>query len=286
MALTAASFAVFVANHGDVAVISIEKTLGSTPREDGAFMLVSAEAILGTIGGGQLEFLAIKRARRLLAEGRHADRLDVPLGPEIGQCCGGRVLVRLERLTASRADTLCDRLAAAADRRCLVHVYGAGHVGQALARALALLPLRVLVVDTRAAELEGLPSQVMTRIAAMPESLARTAPTGTSHVIVTHDHALDFMIAREALARSDAPYVGMIGSRTKRNSFRSWYLAEGGTAEGFSRLVCPIGAQGLGDKRPEVIAALAAAEILVHIGRGEADVSRAQADQSGVGVHD
>ena len=103
----------------------------------------------------------------------------------------------------------------------------------------------------------------------------RSAPAGSSYVILTHDHALDFLIAAEALKRADAPYVGMVGSRTKRARFRSWYFAEaGGTQEQFERLVLPIGGRafpdGLGDKRPEVIAALAAAEILVQIGRGEA----------------
>ena len=101
------------------------------------------------------------------------------------------------------------------------------------------------------------------------------APKGSSYVILTHDHALDFLIAAEALKRDDAPYVGMVGSRTKRAKFKSWYRAEaGGTAGALDRLVLPIGGRafpdGLGDKRPEVIAALAAAEIMVQIGRGEA----------------
>ena len=104
----------------------------------------------------------------------------------------------------------------------------------------------------------------------MPEAAVRSAPAASSYVILTHDHALDFLIGAEALKRSDAPYVGMVGSKTKRAKFRSWYLTEaGGNAEAFERLVLPIGGRafpdGLGDKRPEVIAALAAAEILVQI---------------------
>jgi xanthine dehydrogenase accessory factor len=108
----------------------------------------------------------------------------------------------------------------------------------------------------------------------MPEAIVRAAPIGSAFVILTHDHALDFLIGHEALKRFDSPYVGMVGSKSKRAKFRSWYLGEGGDPVAFDRLVLPIGGAaypaGLGDKRPEVIAALAAAEIMVHIGRGEA----------------
>jgi xanthine dehydrogenase accessory factor len=147
-------------------------------------------------------------------------------------------------------------------------------VGQALAKALALLPLHVHVVDTRPDELVGLPETVEALAVPMPEAVVRAAPIGSAYVILTHDHALDFLIAHEALARFDSPYVGMVGSKSKRAKFRSWYLGEGGDAAAFERLVLPIGGKaypaGLGDKRPEVIAALAAAEIMVHIGAGEA----------------
>ena len=159
-----------------------------------------------------------------------------------------------------------------------VFIFGAGHVGHALAQALTLLPVKVTVIDTRADELQGLPAGVAAKATAMPEALVRQAPQGTAHVIVTHDHALDFLIAQEALSRDDAPYVGMIGSRTKRAKFVHWFKAEGGDPQILNRLVMPIGQlggsgeKGSGDKRPEVIAALAAAEIMVHIGRREVDL--------------
>ncbi len=88
----------------------------------------------------------------------------------------------------------------------------------------------------------------------------RQAAPGVAFVVMTHDHALDFLIVREALARGDAAYVGMIGSRTKRVSFLRW-LREAGEVE-TGRLVCPIGAAGRPDKRPAVIAAFVAAEIM------------------------
>jgi xanthine dehydrogenase accessory factor len=104
--------------------------------------------------------------------------------------------------------------------------------------------------------------------------VVRAAPAGSAFVIMTHDHALDFLIAFEALGRADCAYVGMVGSKTKRAKFASWFLEQGGKREALERLVLPIGAQGLGDKRPSVIAVLAAAEIMVQIGGREATNGR------------
>jgi xanthine dehydrogenase accessory factor len=196
--------------------------------------------------------------------------MDVPLGPEIGQCCGGRVTVSLKVVTPELGAMLLGRVRESEAERPHVYLFGSGHVGKALARALAALPLSVHVIDTRPNELHDLPEGIDARAVPMPEAVVRSAPAGSSFVILTHDHALDFMIAAEALKRGDAPYVGMVGSRTKRAKFASWYRGEGGTEEALARLTLPIGDLGLVDKRPEVIAALAAAEIMVQIGRGEA----------------
>lgn len=274
MTLSAQSLRAFLSTHP--AAISAELTAvrGSSPREAGAFMVVSAEAQIGTIGGGALEYMVIDRARQVLRKGEHEDSLDIPLGPEIGQCCGGRVDVALRRVTPVIAKALVRRLEAEVAGRPPVYLFGSGHVGHALARALAALPLKVHVVDTRPDELVDLPATVETHAVALPEAMVRSAPEGSSFVILTHDHALDFLIAAEALQRPDAPYVGMVGSRTKKARFRNWYLSEDYPAAALARLVLPIGGkafpEGLGDKRPEVIAALAAAEIMVQIGRGEA----------------
>ena len=108
-----------------------------------------------------------------------------------------------------------------------------------------------------------MPEAVETRLTAVPEEVVRAAPPGAAFVVLTHDHALDFLIVAEALRRDDAAYVGMIGSRTKKATFRSWYLkTAGGSVIAFSRLVSPIGGSAVDDKRPAVIAALAAAEIM------------------------
>lgn len=265
----------FLASARPIALVEVADTKGSTPREKGAFMLVSSVAIHGTIGGGQLEYMAIDKARQLLRSQATPDgidasepcvMLDVPLGPEIGQCCGGRVKVSIRPVD----DAITIDLAAAAERQegRLPHVYvfGGGHVGKALAASIALLPVHAVVVETRPEELEDMPDGVEKRLTPMPETVVRKAPAGSAFAVLTHDHALDFLIVAEALKRNDAAYVGMIGSGTKKATFRSWFLkTAGGTEDDCRRLVSPIGGDTVKDKRPAVIAALAAAEIMTAV---------------------
>lgn len=280
MSISSREIRTFLTANPAAIVAELTAVRGSSPREAGTFMLVSPEAQTGTIGGGALEYMVIDRARQVLRDGEHEDSLDIPLGPEIGQCCGGRVDVSLKRVTAAETRRLVGKLEAEAAARPHVYLFGSGHVGHALARALSALPMRVHVVDTRPDELVNLPENVEVHAVAMPEAVVRNAPNGSAFVILTHDHALDFLIAAEALQRTDAPYIGMVGSKTKKARFRSWYLGEGYPAAPLDRLVLPIGGKvfpdGLGDKRPEVIAALAAAEILVHIGAREVEDLKAR----------
>lgn len=280
MTTRSAELASFFASEPVAIVAELTSVRGSSPREQGTFMLVGAKSEFGTIGGGALEYMVIEHARRLIVEGRHSEMMDVPLGPEIGQCCGGRVGVSLLNVTAAMRAELADRIEAEDALQPHVLIFGAGHVGRVLAQMLSLLPVQVQVIDTRAEELALLAPEIAQRLVAMPEAIVRNAPAGSLYVILTHDHALDFLIAQEALARTDSPYVGMVGSRTKRAKFASWFKGEGGTEAALSRLVLPIGDQGIVDKRPAVIAALAAAEIMVHISRREAEIVSVQGTKS------
>lgn len=275
-----AALTTFFAANPDAIVCTLSSVRGSSPRAQGTFMLVGRTDLFGTIGGGALEYMVIEHARRLIANGQAEEAMDVPLGPEIGQCCGGRVEVTLRYADAASREALAAVVADEDAALPHVYVFGAGHVGRALAKMLALLPVQLEVVDTRREELDELPPEIKSSVVAMPEAVVRSAPQGSSYVILTHDHALDFLIAQEALTRVDAPYVGMVGSQTKRAKFSNWFRAEGGDAKALERLVLPIGQMGLGDKRPEVIAALAAAEIMVHIGQREAEIARARAPRS------
>lgn len=277
MTTRSAELAAFFADNPETIVCTLASVRGSSPREQGAFMLVGPRALFGTIGGGALEYLVIEHARRLISSGEAQAVMDVPLGPEIGQCCGGRVGVSLCFADAALREELSRTVAAEDAALPHVYVFGAGHVGRSLAQILALLPVRLEVIDTRREELDLLPSAISSRLVALPEAVIRSAPEGSSFVILTHDHALDFLLAQEALGRTDAAYIGMVGSETKRAKFSSWFREQGGNADALRRLVSPIGAQGLGDKRPSVIAALAAAEIMVHIARREAENVRAHA---------
>ena len=301
----------FLASAGPLALVEVAGTKGSTPRETGAFMLVSPAAIHGTIGGGQLEYMAIDKARQMLrnlpsspplltpplkgegganvaespsplrggvrgggnatdvADGMRIDvhevcaTLDIPLGPEIGQCCGGRVEVAITPVDGRIAADLVAAAERQEERLPHLYIFGGGHVGKALAAAVALLPARTIVVETRADELEDMPDGVEKRLTPVPEQAVREAPAGSAFAVLTHDHALDFLIVAEALKREDAAYVGMIGSKTKKATFRSWFLKTArGTEAEFAQLVSPIGGDAVKDKRPQVIAALAAAEMM------------------------
>lgn len=260
----------FLNKRPDSVLIEVTDVKGSAPRDAGAWMLVARDMIFRTIGGGQLEYMAIDQARKILAGGKDSpidvSPMNVPLGPEIGQCCGGRVALSFKRINRGLAEELVAKGDAEMATRPHVYVFGAGHVGDALAYALSLTPVRVILVDTREAELMAVDAPgVETCLSAMPEQVVRTAPPASAFVVLTHDHALDFLIVAEALQRRDAVYVGMIGSKTKRATFKNWLKREIGNADLLENLVCPVGGAIVKDKRPEVIAALATAEILTAV---------------------
>ncbi|SNT74406.1 xanthine dehydrogenase accessory protein XdhC [Paracoccus seriniphilus] len=230
--------------------VRVAQTFGSTPREAGAEMFVGPDSVTGTIGGGQLEYMAIDRARQMLAQDQASASIEIPLGPEIGQCCGGRVVLTLDRKPATPRH----------EPRVLI--FGAGHVGRALALALLPLPVQAELIDERPHELSRAAAGIRTRLTPLPEELLRTAPAGSAAAILTHDHALDFLLATEALARGDMVYVGMIGSATKRARFNRFARSKGIDP---TPLTCPIGTGFSSDKRPEVIAAFTAAELMARL---------------------
>ena len=240
---------------------SIVRTIGSSPRNSDTEMFISETDTLGTIGGGQLEYLVINHSKKMIAENIKKDILKISLGPEIGQCCGGKVEVSLlemyekdKRLALNRFDK---------KDKNLPHVYvmGAGHVGRALALQLQHLPVRCVLIDSRVDELAKCSADVETRLSAIPEEDIKSAPRGSAYVILTHDHALDFILCGAALDRHDAKYVGMIGSKTKRVKFKKWYQVnyDNNLIRDFT---CPIGNLKNQDKRPSIIASFVAAEVI------------------------
>lgn len=257
------SLEAFLEREYKLVIVEIKETFGSTPREAGAFMLVSPTDAYDTIGGGQMEHMAIDNARALLAGVGDQFEMDIALGPDIGQCCGGRVILGFRIGDDAGRTALDAKLKQKVETLPEVWLFGAGHVGRALADALLLLPLKTYAVETRRHELDLMSAGASHRLVAMPEAIVKDIVPGSAVVILTHDHALDFLIAKEALARDDLAYVGMIGSKTKRATFASWAKKEGLGEEAIGRLVLPIGGKGVSDKRPSVIAAMTSAEILV-----------------------
>jgi xanthine dehydrogenase accessory factor len=227
-------------------LVTVLAAKGSTPREAGAKMAVSADGLAGTIGGGNLEHQCEATARDLLAAGAEGPSTrDFPLGPALGQCCGGHVTVLFEVL---RPPTL------------QIGLFGAGHVGKALVKLLADLPCRVTWIDSRPEALKAnLPPNVIPVRSAQPVQAVGALAPGTLVLVMTHDHQLDFDIVVAALGRPDLPAVGLIGSDTKRARFVSRLQRLGITAE---RLICPIGLPGIEGKEPAVVAVSVAAQIL------------------------
>lgn len=263
----------FLNEHRPIVQVTVTEALGSTPREAGTVMFVSGTAEYGTIGGGQLEYLAIERARKILTDESAGDEMAVPLGPEIGQCCGGRVVLTFRRMNRANVAAAVRAFRKAEETRPEVYIFGAGHVGRALADYLSLLPVRPVLIDERADELAKCSANIDTRHSALPDAEIRIARPGAAYVILTHDHALDFLLVAETLARGDAAYVGMIGSATKRAKLLTYCRAEYPSLQ-TSSLICPIGSNESGDKRPEVIAAFVAAEILEVLTRPVVEASR------------
>lgn len=264
--------------HAGAILVTVTRALGSTPREAGVTMVVTATKAAGTIGGGQLEFHCIDIAREMLAAQTLGRELDIPLGPQMGQCCGGRVRVSLKLATAADLAMLAAHEKAETAARPTVLIFGAGHTGRALAQALAALPFATTLIDDRDGVMDGLPAGITCIRMADPVCAVETVAPGCAFVILSHSHALDYRLTEAALQRRDAAYVGMIGSATKRARFEAGFLRDGGKRAALARLTCPIGGGDVDDKRPEVIAALTAAELVRSLLRG----SRASGE-AGVG---
>lgn len=242
----------FLRDTGPTITVRVLETRGSAPRDAGAWMIVAAQGMLGTIGGGRLEQRALAVARHMLDTGETAQELEISLGPGIGQCCGGWVRLALSRTDAAAMGA---EVGAAWEARPQVYVCGAGHVGRALVEALYPLPFRTILVDSRAEELARVPVEVEARLTPLPEAEIAGAAPGAAYIVLTHDHGMDFLLTSAALARGDAAYVGLIGSATKRARFERWH------GRPAPALTCPIGGES-GDKRPPVIAALVVAEVV------------------------
>ena len=255
---------------GAAALVRVEATKGSAPREAGAAMVVRPSGgFHGTIGGGELEWRALADARDAIRAGRGTVKHGaLALGPDLGQCCGGRVDFKVEVFDVSDMDDL-ESLAQkeeAAPRGAPLWLFGAGHVGRALALALAPLPFSVTWIDSRPEAFpQYRPGGFRVLLSPDPPAELKGAPEGVLVVVMTHSHPLDLAIVSEALRQDRFRYVGLIGSATKRARFESLMRQAGMADSAIARLVCPIGIPGLSGKLPAVIAASVAAQLLLAV---------------------
>lgn len=286
MSTLRAEAATWLATGRRAVVVEVVEARGSAPRDAGTRMLVGATRSLGTIGGGHLELQAIAVARALLAgdsawqefpDGLALTR-HYPLGPALGQCCGGAVTLAFTPLDAAAiarwpVEPPLFRL----------QLYGAGHVGRAIARALAPLHVEVDWIDEREAEF---PAEFGEPGSAWPEHIRRvcvdaveaevaSAPPGAFFLVLTHRHDLDLRIAEAILRRDEAPgYFGMIGSKTKRERFVHRFEAMGFAPERIARMSCPIGLPGIAGKEPALIAVGVVAQMVTLAGQRASPVTR------------
>jgi xanthine dehydrogenase accessory factor len=242
-----------------VMLVSVDSIVGSTPREAGAKMLITAEQQYGTIGGGNLEYQACRIARDQLELGEAGGLQRFPLGAGLGQCCGGLVNLMFERL-----DPDSDWSRAQIDENPIeLYLFGAGHVGRALVRALADLPVEIHWIDTRDDMLPENPTAGVDAICTdSPEAEIDAAPAGAYFLVMTHDHALDQRLCEQILKRDDFSYFGLIGSQSKRRNFEARMRRRGVDPGRFADMTCPIGVNGINGKQPAQIAISVAAEIL------------------------
>ena len=318
-------------------LVTVAAVAGSGPREAGAKMLVTAVAQFDTIGGGHLEMRACEIAREMLAAPDAAPRVErFPLGPSLGQCCGGVVHLAFERIgqqehacyaalaerwrerqdtwrlvaldeaklpflagrdDAGPAGTLphferdrpCHLLQDDQGRHWLVDpclawrphlvLFGAGHVGAAIVRALADLPCHVTWVDERDEAFPALvPANVKIDITDTPEAVVDAVLPGSSFLVMTHSHALDQRLSEAILKRPDAGWFGLIGSKTKRMQFEHRLRERGISGARLKHMVCPIGLPGIEGKAPAVIAASVCAQLLLVWEEAERERERVMAD--------
>ncbi len=272
----------------EVVRVEVLGTQGSVPREAGAFMLVWQGGQSGTIGGGVLEWNAAKRARAMLASGVAREVQSVALGPDIGQCCGGRVelgfrvepsfdaakppshvagenhppdgfLIPAPPPASGGREFLAQRLEKELDGwrgPMPVWLYGAGHVGRAIVRAL---PFAVQWVDVAEGRYPDWAENRVTK--ANPAAAVALAPDDALHFVLTHSHSFDLEICHRVLSRPFG-HLGLIGSATKKARFLKRLRELGHDETTLNRLQCPIGDKRLG-KAPEGIA-LGVAHWLMH----------------------
>ncbi|MBS7660807.1 xanthine dehydrogenase accessory protein XdhC [Pseudomonas lalucatii] len=230
-------------------LVTIIEERGSTPRNAGSKMVVTAARTFETIGGGHLEYKAMQLAREMLEKRSQDTRLErFSLGASLGQCCGGATVLLFEPMGQPQAQ---------------IAVFGAGHVGRALVPLLASLPCKVRWIDSRDHEFPAqLPAGVEKVVNDEVVDEVENMPPGSYFIVMTHNHQLDLELTAAILKRGDFAYYGLIGSQTKRVKFEHRLRERGFAPELVQRMRCPMGLAEVKGKLPVEIAVSIAGEVI------------------------
>ena len=248
-------------------LVTVTGQRGSVPRAVGTWMAVFADACMGTIGGGHLEWRATARARQCLRGETAAGTQRYALGPTLGQCCGGEVCLSYQLVSAldlPRLQTLFARQQASWPS---VAVFGAGHVGQALVRLVGQLPLRLRWIDSRDEIFPpALPDNVTVEHCEPVQAAVADLAPDCQVLVMSFSHAEDLEVVAACLLRqrlrADLAMIGLIGSQSKWASFSRRLARRGFTPVELAQVSCPIGVPGIAGKEPAVIAISVAAQLL------------------------
>ena len=263
MILTIEELQKFLKDNKDIAYCKILKNLGSSPREKGAWMLISKQGkIFGTIGGGQLEYNLIQSVMRQDWKVDFNLEIETTLGPDIAQCCGGKVIISILKMNYMFSKHLFEKFKKDISKLTQVLIFGAGNVGTSLALQMYNLPFKIKLIDNRENFISKLNLPIEKKFSLIPEQEVQAANACSCYIITTHDHGLDFLLCYEILKRNDASYIGMIGSKTKRGTLKNWLRKKG--INDISNVNIPIGKSLVDtyDKRPEIISAHIISEML------------------------
>ncbi|MFN0006194.1 MAG: xanthine dehydrogenase accessory protein XdhC [Burkholderiaceae bacterium] len=255
---------------GEQAVlVTVTQAQGSVPRDEGAWMAVLPSQLINTLGGGQLEFQAIQEARSLLDSSEALAEPMIkryPLGPSLGQCCGGVVHLAFERVDVSNLSSLSKRLQTLEPSLAL---FGAGHVGQAIVALMEKQSWQVTWIDSREAIFPTVAGVNIQIEHSEPVQMAVQDIKANSHVLImSFSHAEDLDVLQQCLIRQrahrDLKSIGLIGSQTKWATFKSRLSQKGFEEADFLGVQCPIGIAGLRAKEPEIIAVSVVAQLLMN----------------------
>ncbi|HVU18799.1 MAG TPA: xanthine dehydrogenase accessory protein XdhC [Candidatus Didemnitutus sp.] len=235
-------------------LVILADSLGSTPQDTGAKMIVSTSGLLaGTVGGGKVEAKAIELAAALLNQSGSKPRfVNWSLKGDVGMTCGGSVKLYFEPHPAGGLGASWP-----------IWIFGAGHVVQALVPVLVPLPCALTVCDSRREWLDRLPRarNIRFECAAEPASLVPSIPDNAFVLCLTKGHATDRPVLQRALGERNFPFVGVIGSDAKARILRRELIAGGLSAKQAARFHCPVGLP-FGTNHPHEIALSIAAQLV------------------------